>query len=213
MVDQEAEVLEEAVVPAEVVARTANHEFGKPDFAVKFEQSGGLRVEILATYIKEAVKKMGKNPDLVKEIGDNPYYANPLGDSLAPITFVDRIKVPVFIAGMPRSGTSLLDQIIDAHAQAAGVGEMSGIEHFARELERGLFDVMFFADVHGVYARTGGSYRKHVESGLQIPSNDPLVLLGALAARTEREDDALVGNHVVGIAPMDAARIDRPAHL
>jgi tetratricopeptide (TPR) repeat protein len=44
-------------------------------------------------------------------------------------------EVPVFIAGMPRSGTSLLDQIIDAHAQAAGVGEMSGIEHFARQLE------------------------------------------------------------------------------
>jgi len=44
-------------------------------------------------------------------------------------------EVPVFIAGMPRSGTSLLDQIIDAHAQAAGVGEMAGIEHFARQLE------------------------------------------------------------------------------
>ena len=44
-------------------------------------------------------------------------------------------EVPVFIAGMPRSGTSLLDQVIDAHAQAAGVGEMAGIEHFARQLE------------------------------------------------------------------------------
>jgi tetratricopeptide (TPR) repeat protein len=44
-------------------------------------------------------------------------------------------EVPVFIAGMPRSGTSLLDQIIDAHAQSAGVGEMAGIEHFARQLE------------------------------------------------------------------------------
>jgi predicted acyl esterase len=40
-----------------------------------------------------------QNPDLVKEIGDNPFYSNPLGDSLAPITFVDKIKVPVFIAG------------------------------------------------------------------------------------------------------------------
>ena len=48
-------------------------------------------------------------------------------------------EVPVFIAGMPRSGTSLLDQVIDAHAQAAGVGEMAGIEHFARELE-GVWD-------------------------------------------------------------------------
>jgi len=44
-------------------------------------------------------------------------------------------ELPVFIAGMPRSGTSLLDQIIDAHGQAAGVGEMALIEHFARELE------------------------------------------------------------------------------
>ena len=40
-----------------------------------------------------------QNSDLVSEIIDNPFYSNPLGDSLAPITFVDRIKVPVFIAG------------------------------------------------------------------------------------------------------------------
>jgi hypothetical protein len=45
-------------------------------------------------------------------------------------------ELPVFIAGMPRSGTSLLDQVIDAHARAAGVGEMAVIEHFARELEQ-----------------------------------------------------------------------------
>jgi predicted acyl esterase len=40
-----------------------------------------------------------QNPDLVQEIDDNPFYANPLGDSLAPITFVDKIQVPVFLAG------------------------------------------------------------------------------------------------------------------
>ena len=40
-----------------------------------------------------------QNPDLVGEIGENPYYSSPLGDSLAPITFVDKIEVPVFIAG------------------------------------------------------------------------------------------------------------------
>ena len=40
-----------------------------------------------------------QNPDLVAEIGDNPYYPPELGDSLAPITFVDRITVPVFLAG------------------------------------------------------------------------------------------------------------------
>jgi predicted acyl esterase len=40
-----------------------------------------------------------QNPDLVAEIDDNPFYSNPLGDSLAPITFVDKIDVPVFLAG------------------------------------------------------------------------------------------------------------------
>jgi hypothetical protein len=46
-------------------------------------------------------------------------------------------EVPVFVAGMPRSGTSLIDQIIDAHPQAAGVGELSDIEIFADALGRG----------------------------------------------------------------------------
>ncbi|GAB5495450.1 MAG: hypothetical protein Phyf2KO_05300 [Phycisphaerales bacterium] len=45
-------------------------------------------------------------------------------------------KVPVFIAGMPRSGTSLLDQIIDAHPHAAGVGELQTILRFAGEMGR-----------------------------------------------------------------------------
>ncbi len=40
-----------------------------------------------------------QNPDLLQEIRDNPYYSSPLGDSLAPATFVDKITVPVFIAG------------------------------------------------------------------------------------------------------------------
>ncbi|MEM8756936.1 MAG: sulfotransferase [Planctomycetota bacterium] len=44
--------------------------------------------------------------------------------------------VPVFVAGMPRSGTSLIDQIIDAHPKAAGVGELNTIERFAIELSR-----------------------------------------------------------------------------
>jgi len=45
-------------------------------------------------------------------------------------------EIPVFIAGMPRSGTSLLDQIIDAHPQAAGVGELETIERFSGQLAR-----------------------------------------------------------------------------
>lgn len=52
-----------------------------------------------------------------------------------PISRCDS-ELPVFVAGMPRSGTSLIDQIIDAHPSAAGVGELSTIESFAMELSR-----------------------------------------------------------------------------
>lgn len=45
-------------------------------------------------------------------------------------------EVPVFIAGMPRSGTSLVDRIINAHPKAAGVGELNIIEGFAMRLAR-----------------------------------------------------------------------------
>lgn len=40
----------------------------------------------------------------------------------------------VFIAGMPRSGTTLIEQILDAHPQAAGVGEAKEIDILASRL-------------------------------------------------------------------------------
>ena len=64
----------------------------------------------------------------------------------------------------------------------------------AKELEAGLFDVIFFADVVGLYHDFNGSYRKHVEAGLQIPSNDPSVILSALAYNTEHLGLAFTSN-------------------
>ena len=40
-------------------------------------------------------------------------------------------ELPVLVSGMPRSGTSLVDRIIDAHPDAAGAGEFTGLERFA----------------------------------------------------------------------------------
>ena len=40
-----------------------------------------------------------QNPDIVQLISDHPYYAAELGDPLAPITFVHKINVPVFLGG------------------------------------------------------------------------------------------------------------------
>jgi FMN-dependent oxidoreductase (nitrilotriacetate monooxygenase family) len=75
----------------------------------------------------------------------------------------------------------------------------------AKELEVGLFDVIFFADVSGLYNDFKGSYRKHVEAGLQIPSNDPSVILSALAYNTEHLGLAFTSN-IVQEHPFNFAR-------
>ncbi|GAC69167.1 LLM class flavin-dependent oxidoreductase [Gordonia soli] len=63
----------------------------------------------------------------------------------------------------------------------------NSVDHWirlAQELERGRFDFIFFADVVGLYGDYDGGYRKYVESGLQIPSNDPSVIASAIAHST-----------------------------
>jgi FMN-dependent oxidoreductase (nitrilotriacetate monooxygenase family) len=55
----------------------------------------------------------------------------------------------------------------------------------AKRLEQGGFDAIFFADVIGLYGDYRGGWENHVRGGLQIPSNDPLVLMSALAVNTE----------------------------
>ena len=45
--------------------------------------------------------------------------------------------IPVFIVGMPRSGTSLIEQIIASHSAAAGVGESTDIGQLAGQLNGG----------------------------------------------------------------------------
>ncbi|MHC4082784.1 MAG: tetratricopeptide repeat-containing sulfotransferase family protein [Planctomycetota bacterium] len=47
----------------------------------------------------------------------------------------DRSQLPIFIAGMPRSGTTLVEQIIDAHPLAHGAGELHDIEAMASGLQ------------------------------------------------------------------------------
>jgi FMN-dependent oxidoreductase (nitrilotriacetate monooxygenase family) len=64
----------------------------------------------------------------------------------------------------------------------------------AKELEAAKFDAMFFADVVGHYGDADADYSVYVNEGLQIPSNDPTVLLGALAVVTEHIGLATTSN-------------------
>lgn len=55
----------------------------------------------------------------------------------------------------------------------------------AQTLERGMFDAVFFADVLGVYDVYGGSRDAALAGGVQIPVNDPLALIPAMASVTD----------------------------
>ena len=55
----------------------------------------------------------------------------------------------------------------------------------AQILERGRFDALFLADVIGVYETYGGDAQTPMRTALQIPSNDPSLLIPAMAQATE----------------------------
>ncbi len=55
----------------------------------------------------------------------------------------------------------------------------------ARRLDSAGFDAIFFADVIGLYGDYHGDWSAHAELGMQIPANDPMVILSALASHTE----------------------------
>lgn len=55
----------------------------------------------------------------------------------------------------------------------------------ARLLERGLFDGLFIADIVGVYDVYGQSVDVTLKESVQLPVNDPLLLVSAMAATTK----------------------------
>jgi tetratricopeptide (TPR) repeat protein len=79
----------------------------------------------------------------------------------------DRSTRPVFIAGMPRSGTTLAEQIIDAHPDAHGAGEIEDLEQFAAGLQVKLnaydpYPVCLTELTQAGADALAGSYLKHI---------------------------------------------------
>ena len=62
--------------------------------------------------------------------------------------------------------------------------ELSYWQELAQLLERGRFDGLFIADVLGVYDVFGGDRDAAVRRASQIPVNDPLLIISAMAAVT-----------------------------
>jgi long-chain alkane monooxygenase len=72
-------------------------------------------------------------------------------------------------------------------------------------LERGRFDAIFLADVIGLYGDYRGGWDTYVREGLQIPSNDPSVLISAFAHQTEHLGLAFTSS-IVQAHPFEFAR-------
>ncbi|MGO2632160.1 MAG: LLM class flavin-dependent oxidoreductase [Galactobacter sp.] len=77
--------------------------------------------------------------------------------------------------------------------------------NLARLLEEAKFDGMFFADVTGLYGDADAPLDTYVREGLQIPSNDPTVLISALAVNTRHIGLAVTSN-VMQSHPFQFAR-------
>src|SRR5712691_7711551 len=52
----------------------------------------------------------------------------------------DRSPVPVFVVGMPRSGTTLVEQILASHPSVFGAGELPDFTHLVHQLRTGPAD-------------------------------------------------------------------------
>ena len=66
-------------------------------------------------------------------------------------------------------------------------------QDLARELERGLFDGIFIADVTGLYDVYNGTPDAALRAGAQVPTNDPFTLVPVMAAVTEHLGFGITG--------------------
>ncbi len=84
---------------------------------------------------------------------------------------------------------------------------------YARRLEAGLFDGIFLADVIGIYDVLGGSYEAAVRGAVQVPVNDPMMLVPAMAAVTEHLAFGITANLTYEQPYLFARRMSTLDHL
>ena len=83
----------------------------------------------------------------------------------------------------------------------------------AQLLERGLFDGLFIADIVGVYDVYQGSVDVPLKESIQLPVNDPLLLVSAMAAVTRNLGFGLTANLTYEPPYLFARRMSTLDHL
>ncbi len=84
---------------------------------------------------------------------------------------------------------------------------------YARRLEAGLFDGIFFADVLGVYDVLGGNADAAIRGAVQVPVNDPTLLIPAMAAVTRHLGFGVTANLSYETPYLFARRMSTLDHL
>ncbi|MCO7630660.1 LLM class flavin-dependent oxidoreductase [Pseudomonas guariconensis] len=83
----------------------------------------------------------------------------------------------------------------------------------AQLLERGLFDGLFIADIVGTYDVYGQSVDVTLKESIQLPVNDPLLLVSAMAAVTRHLGFGLTANLTYDAPYLFARRLSTLDHL
>ncbi len=122
--------------------------------AFKYYSEGNeIRKKILDYNISQDIKIFKQLKSSYSTIEQNSLKLNTFGKK----------TVPIFIVGMLRSGTTLVEQIISSHSKVMGAGELRFVTQFGDSLARG------YADINNVSLI---DFRKKYLSKIQNISND-----------------------------------------
>lgn len=97
--------------------------------------------------------------------------------------------------------------------QSSRYGELQYWTDYAKKLERGLFDGIFFADVVGVYDVYGGNADAALRGAVQVPVNDPTLVIPAMAAVTRHLGFGVTANLTYESPFLFARRMSTLDHL
>ena len=97
--------------------------------------------------------------------------------------------------------------------QSSRYKELTYWTELARSLEAALFDGIFFADVLGVYDVYGGNADAALRGAVQVPVNDPMMLIPAMAAATRHLGFGVTANLIYEAPYGFARRLSTLDHL
>ena len=105
-----------------------NEDLGKPEIAYENYVAGGALRQKLLAYDPEQDQRL-----FAKIKGNAPSLKDFAFDASGRAT----AQTPIFILGMPRSGTTLVEQIISSHSEVTGAGELNYTQQFGVDLTVG----------------------------------------------------------------------------